>query len=218
MALNQPIPAILITHLNIQVDNTMLDNTNMSDTLHWSISFIRSFFLGLIIVVPMACAAGPLANTEARAVPDFNKIEVGGLVNVKIEHGDKAKIEVRAYGIDMQDIITEVNNNTLLLTTKGSHSGESILITVIYTDLVALKTSGAATLKTNGAIQAESIAVEITNAGDANLELDVNTLMVDMRGNGNLRLAGRVVSQSITSHGGGGSLSNADLIVTGDPS
>jgi hypothetical protein len=193
----------------------MLLNLNTIDLNHSSIKFIRSLLICSILFLLMACAAGPLAKTESREVPDFNKIEVGGLVNVQIEHGDKTEIKVRAYGIDMQDIVTKVDNGTLLLTTKGFHSGESILITVVYTELVALKTSGSATIKTKGVLTAELINIEITDAGDANLELDVKKLKIDMRGNGNLRLAGQAVSQSLTSHGGGGSLSNVDLKIIG---
>ena len=177
---------------------------------------LRSLFLSLIAVIQMACSAGPLAKTETREVADFNKIEVGGLVNVQIEQGDKAGIEVRAYGIAMEDIITAVKNATLLVTTKGSHSGESISIKVTYTNLLALKTSGAATIKTDGVLKTDSINIEITDAGDANLELDVHRLNIDMRGNGNLKLTGQAMTQSLTSHGGGGSFSNAGLKLTGE--
>jgi hypothetical protein len=192
----------------------LLNNKKSPNTLNTK--YLRSLLLSLIAVTQMACSAGPLAKAETREVADFNKIEVGGLVNVQIQHGDKAKIEVRAYGIAMEDIITEVKNATLLVTTKGAHSGESISIKVTYTDLLAIKTSGAASIKTDGALRTDSIKIEITDAGDANLELDVNRLNIDMRGNGNLKLTGQARTQSLTSHGGGGSLSNAGLKLTGE--
>ena len=164
----------------------------------------------------MACAASPLANEELRDVTAFHKIEVGGLVNAIIKQGDEAAIKVRAYGIAMQDIITKVKGGTLLVTTKGSHRGESISIEITYTNLRAVKTSGSATIKTGGALKADILDISITGAGDANLELDVNQLNIDMRGNGNLKLKGQAVSQSLISHGGGGSLSNANLEIIGD--
>ncbi|MDG1905700.1 MAG: DUF2807 domain-containing protein [Arenicella sp.] len=171
----------------------------------------RNLLICLIAFIPMACAAGPLADRESREVSDFNTIEVGGLVNVKIQQGNKVGVDVRAYGIAMQDIITKVKDETLLVTTKGSHRGESIAINVTYTNLLAIKTSGAATIETMGVLKGESLKIEITDAGDANLELDVNRLNIDMRGAGNLRLTGNAMSQSLTSHGGGGSLDNARL-------
>jgi hypothetical protein len=176
---------------------------------------LRTILIGLLIAPLMACAAGPLANKETRELPAFHAIEVGGLVNVKIKQGDKTGVEVRAYGIAVHDIITKVEDGTLLVTTKGSHSGESISVEVIYTGLRALKTSGAATIKTDGTLTADALDIAITDAGDANLELDVKKLNIDMRGNGNLKLRGRAVSQSLTSHGGGGSFSNSGLKIVG---
>ena len=194
----------------------MINNIAKARQNNGVIKKLKILLIGFIAVIPTACAASPLANKEARDVPAFEKIEVGGLVNVDIKHGDKAAVKVRAYGIEMEDIITEVQGDTLLVTTKGSHSGESISIEVIYTDLQALKTSGAATIKTDGVLKAASLDIAITDAGDANLELDVNQLNIDMRGNGNLKLKGQVVSQSLVSHGGGGSLSNSGLKVIGE--
>jgi hypothetical protein len=166
--------------------------------------------------MPMACTASPLAKKEVRDVAAFHTIEVAGLVNVNIKQGDQATIKVRAYGIAMQDIITLVKDGTLLVTTEGSHRGESIAVDVIYTNLRALKTADSATIKTDGVLKTDTLDIEITDAGDANLELDVNQLNIDMRGNGNLTLKGRAVSQSLISHGGGGSLSNASLKITGE--
>ena len=172
---------------------------------------LRSLLLCFIAALPMACAAGPFSNTELRAVADFNKIEVGGLVNVSLQKGDKTEVEVSAYGIQLEDIVTDVKDGTLLVTTKGQHSGESISIRVSYTDLLALKTSGAATITTAGVLEADSINIEITENGDASLEIDVNQVSIDMRGNGNLRISGRAVTQSLKAHGGGGSLNNSKL-------
>lgn len=180
------------------------------------IKLLRTLLISFITLLTVACAASPLADKEVREVPAFDKIEVGGLVNVKIKQGKAPSIRVRAYGIAMEYIITEVNDGTLLVTTKGSHSGESIAIEVIYTDLRSLKTSGAATIKTDGVLKSDILDVAITDAGDAWLELDVNQLNIDMSGNGNLKLDGQAVSQALTSHGGGGSLSNSGLKIIGN--
>lgn len=194
---------------------TTINNIAKAKQNNSVIKKLRVLLIGFIVVIPMACAASPLAKKEVREVSGFHTIAVGGLVNVKIKQGDKAAVKVRAYGIAMHDIITKVKGDTLLVTTNGSHSGESISIEVIYTDLRALKTSGAATIKTDGVLKADTLDISITDAGDANLELDVNQLNIDMRGNGNLKLKGQVVSQSLISHGGGGSLSNSGLKVVG---
>jgi hypothetical protein len=172
----------------------------------------------LIIVVLMtisnaACAVNPFATKENREIEPFTKIVVGGLVNVEIKQGEQEGIEISAFGIAMQDIVTSVDNDTLTMLTKGNHRGESISIEVTYRDLWAVKTSGAATIKTEGPIMTKLFKVEISDAGDASLELDVAELTIEMRDNGNLTLSGRSGVQNIKSYGGGGRLNNSRLRV-----
>ncbi|MFQ3244392.1 MAG: hypothetical protein ACI9SP_001020 [Arenicella sp.] len=172
----------------------------------------------LIIVVLMtisnaACAVNPFATKENREIEPFTKIVVGGLVNVEIKQGEQEGIEISAFGIAMQDIVTSVDNDTLTMLTKGNHRGESISIEVTYRDLRAVKTSGAATIKTEGPIMTKLFKVEISDAGDASLELDVAELTIEMRDNGNLTLSGRSGVQNIKSYGGGGRLNNSRLRV-----
>jgi hypothetical protein len=172
----------------------------------------------LIIVVLMtistaACAVNPFATKKNREIEPFTKIVVGGLVNVEIKQGEQEGIEISAFGIAMQDIVTSVDNDTLTMLTKGNHRGESISIEVTYRDLWAVKTSGAATIKTEGPIMTKLFKVEISDAGDASLELDVAELTIEMRDNGNLTLSGRSGVQNIKSYGGGGRLNNSRLRV-----
>jgi hypothetical protein len=158
-------------------------------------------------------AINPLAKTESRDVEAFNQIVVGGLVNVEIKQGDQAGIEVSAFGIDLEDIVTRVEGETLTVTTTGHQRGESISIDVTYEALTAIKTTGAATIETDGPINAESLRVVISDTGDADLELNVEELTIEMRDNGNLTLNGRAKVQNFKSHGGGGRLDNSDLRV-----
>ena len=171
----------------------------------------RILMLALMMTCSTALAMDLFAKTESREVKAFNEIVVGGLVNVEIKQGEHAGIEVSAYGIDLEDITTIVENGTLLVTTTGNHRGESISIDVTYKSLTSVRTSGAATIETDGPINAESFSVAISDSGDADLELNVGELNVEMRNNGNLTLNGRAKVQNFKSHGGGGRLDNSDL-------
>ena len=173
----------------------------------------RILMLALMMTCSTALAMDLFAKTESREVKAFNEIVVGGLVNVEIKQGEQAGIEVSAYGIDLEDIITKVKDGILIVTTSGNHRGESISIEVTYETLTAIKTSGAATIKTDGPVIADSLIIEITDSGDAKLELDVKELNVQMQGNGNLQLKGLAHVQNFKSHGGGGRLDNSDLRV-----
>ena len=173
----------------------------------------RFLMVALMIISSAAMAINPFAKTESRDVEAFSQIVVGGLVHVEIKQGDQAGIEVSAFGIDLEDIVTRVEGETLTVTTTGHQRGESISIYVTYEALAAIKTTGAATIETDGPINAESLRVVISDTGDADLELNVEELTIEMRDNGNLTLNGRAKVQNFKSHGGGGRLDNSDLRV-----
>lgn len=173
----------------------------------------RFLMVALMMISSVAFAINPFAKTESRDVEAFNQIVVGGLVNVEIKQGDQAGIEVSAFGIDLEDIVTRVEGETLTVTTTGYQRGESISIDVTYENLSAIRTSGAATIETDGPINAESLMVVISDTGDAELELNVEVLNIEMRDNGNLTLNGRAKVQNFKSHGGGGRLDNSGLRV-----
>ena len=173
----------------------------------------RFLMVALMMISSTALAINPFAKTESRDVEAFNQIVVGGLVNVEIKQGDQAGIEISAFGIDLEDIVTRVEGGTLTVTTTGYQRGESISIDVTYESLTAIRTSGAATIETDGPINAASLMVVISDTGDADLELNVEELNIEMRDNGNLTLNGRAKVQNFKSHGGGGRLDNSDLRV-----
>ncbi len=170
--------------------------------------------VGVIVWVSMVSVcygAEGAVSTLVRPLESFSKIVVGGLVNVQLEQGSSHHMTITASGIAMKNIISKVEGDTLRVTTLGRHSGEHISIRVYYKALIAIRTSGSATVKTNGVLKSNILAVEITEAGDADLALDVECLHVVMRGNGNLNLRGIAHEQTIISHGGGGRLNNSKL-------
>jgi hypothetical protein len=192
----------------------MLNNKSINMSVLFSARMVTRFLmLALMMISATALAINPFAETESREVEAFNEIVVGGLVNVEIKQGKQAGIEVSAFGIELEDILTKVKDGTLTVTTNGYHRGESISVEVTYETLTAIKTSGAATIETDGPIKAETLRIVISDAGDADLELNVQELNVEMRGNGNLELKGHAQLQNFKSHGGGGRLDNSDLRV-----
>ncbi len=165
--------------------------------------------LTLILIFTHTSKAEPFE--ENRKIPSFTKIEASGLVSIELIKGDTHKVKVWAKGIALRDILTKNTKNTLILTTQGNHRGETIRVQVTYVELEEIKTGDAATITASNAIAADTLTIFITGNGDADLNLDVSNLNVDMRGNGNLTLKGRAKNQNIKSHGGGGSLNNSRL-------
>ena len=179
---------------------------------------MKSICVLLVTLFLFGCAevASVAGKTEERQLSEFERIEVGGLVNVVLVKGSSPKAKVNAFGIDIEDIITEVSDGVLTVTTRGFHSGEAILVMVNYTKLSGIKTADSATIGTDGEIVSDHLDVWITDSADADLEVNVGRLSARMEDSGNLRLKGNAERQSIVSNGSAGSLHNAGLQVSQD--
>jgi hypothetical protein len=193
---------------------------------------IKSIVLSLALI-QIACSTF-VSQTESREVGKFTALEISGLAEVIITQASKQKLIIKVSGMPITDVVTKVENETLMITTKGFHRGESVQVFVNYNQLNSISTSGSAELTstntlntqqmlvtTNGAgdiknlpIKADKLTVSINGAGNANLDVDVDSIVMDMNGTGDLSIQGVAKQQHITSNSSRGTLSNADLAYT----
>ena len=170
-------------------------------------------------------------DKEDREIGEFHVIDAGGLVEVYLEPGQEAKIRVEVRRIDFEDVITRVEDGTLVISTVGNHRGETVRVYVTYTSLDGVHVSGAAEIHAEGILEADIIEVSthgagdiksltvkanrldisINNAGNADIEVDTDSLFVEMHDNGDLRITGVTNRQNIRSFDSRGSLNNGRL-------
>lgn len=168
---------------------------------------------------------------EIREVEDFDSIIVGGLADVFVTQSDHQQVKVIARGMPITDVITDIENGTLTVTTQGYHSGESVKVYVTYKQLKSIKTSGSATLTGENQLVAEKISIVTTDAGDitnlsltakqlsvqindsanANLVVQVEKSNIEMNDAGDLDISGVAYQQQLRSHGSRGTLNNSQL-------
>jgi hypothetical protein len=188
-------------------------------------SIILSF-----VLLQAACSVFS-SQTELRELDKFSALEVSGLAEVIITQADTQKIEVRVSGMPITDVITKVENDILVITTKGFHRGESVKVFVNYNQLNSISVSGSAEVTgtnilntrqmivtTNRAgdikdlvIKADNLIVNINGAGNANLSVEVEDVSIEMNDAGDLNIRGIAKNQKIVSNGSRGTLSNANL-------
>jgi hypothetical protein len=188
-------------------------------------SIILSF-----VLLQAACSVFS-SQTELRELDKFSALEVSGLAEVIITQADTQKIEVRVSGMPITDVITKVENDILVITTKGFHRGESVKVFVNYNQLNSISVSGSAEVTgtnilntrqmivtTNRAgdikdlvIKADNLIVNINGAGNANLSVEVEDVSIEMNDAGDLKIRGIAKNQKIVSNGSRGTLSNANL-------
>jgi hypothetical protein len=191
---------------------------------------IKSIVLSFVLI-QIACSVF-VPQTESREVEKFTALQISGLAEVILTQANEQKLVVKVSGMPITDVVTTVENETLIITTKGFHSGESVQVFVHYNQLNSISTSGSAELTstntlnaqhmsitTNGAgdiknltIKADTLKVSINGAGNANLDVDVESIAMEMNGAGDLDIKGIAKQQHITSNSSRGTLSNADLV------
>ena len=190
---------------------------------------IKSIVLSFVLM-QTACSVF-VSETESRAVGKFTALRISGLAEVIITQASEQKLVVKVSGMPITDVVTTVENETLIITTKGFHRGESVQVFVNYKQLNSISTAGSAELTgmntlntshkkiiTNGAgdikdltIKADTLTVSINDSGNANLNVEVNDIEIEMNDAGDLSIQGTAMRQHITSNGSRGTLSNADL-------
>jgi rRNA pseudouridine-1189 N-methylase Emg1 (Nep1/Mra1 family) len=70
-------------------------------------------------------------QTESREVVKFIALEVSGLSEVIITQANEQKLLIKVSNMPLTDVVTYIENETLIITTKGFHRKESVQVLFI---------------------------------------------------------------------------------------
>lgn len=116
-------------------------------------------------------------TTEKRIVQgDFKNISVSNAIDVVIEQSDKTEITVEADDNLQKEIITKVENGTLIIKCKYSSFRNITMkkVTVKMPALDKIEASSASTVQSKNVFQGENVDLESSSAAtmDVNIESD----------------------------------------------
>ncbi|MGK9475958.1 head GIN domain-containing protein [Melioribacter sp. OK-6-Me] len=124
-------------------------------------------------------------RTEMREIRNFQKIEVGGAYDIKIKCGEKESIEITAEENLLPLIETKVKQNRLIIDTRRSISPrKEIKIVVTVPELNYIGCSGANNIRVYN-VDTEDFDVELSGAGNIEMDGRVKTLHAEISGAGN---------------------------------
>jgi hypothetical protein len=149
---------------------------------------------------------------ETRELPAFDQLETGGAFEVKISFGEPQKVEIESRQKDIGDILTEVKNNTLVVSTKGSISNSPLNIYLTVPALTRIEAHGAADVEGLNTLQTDMLNVEASGAASVELTIDVNSLRSEASGAADLELSGKAGHHS--TNASGAATVDADKLVT----
>lgn len=144
-------------------------------------------------------------NVEERNIEEFDRIDVSGHFDIYLKKGDKPLLRVESKRLSLDEIITRVSGTTLRIETTRRHfiDEERSVIYVTYTNLKDIYASVAGNIIGESPVQGEKLRIEMSGAGNIELEVEVQSLDVRLSGVGNLEIMGKTKDLEVDMSGTG---------------
>ncbi len=125
-------------------------------------------------------------KTQIRNIQIFDRMEVGGAFNIKVEIGKEPSIKIQAEENLLPLIKTNVVDDRLIIETKkGLNPRREIKILITTPNLNYVDVSGANSLQISN-IDEELFEVNLSGAGSVNLKGKASRLIADLSGAGSI--------------------------------
>lgn len=150
-------------------------------------------------------------SQSTRKLSSFTGVSAQEGIDVILKKGSAESAVVNASGIDDDEVLTDVEGNTLRIHLEGNnHHHVEVTVTVTYVSLSSLKASSSASIVVKDAIstkgdfevscsssgdvkatiQADELDVSASSSGDVDLEVDVVRIDADLSSSGDLTISG----------------------------
>lgn len=145
-------------------------------------------------------------TTEKRIVQgDFKNVSVSNAIDVVIEQSDVTEITVEADDNLQNEIVTKVENGTLIIKCKFN-SFRNITakkVTVKMPVVDKIEASSASSVTTKGVVEGEDITLETSSAGSMNVSIESDKISVDAGSAGSVNIEGKALSFNSSASSGG---------------
>ncbi|ASZ13963.1 DUF2807 domain-containing protein [Chitinophaga pendula] len=132
-------------------------------------------------------------KTEDRSVDVFNNVSTSGTFTVYLQQGDKHTLKIEAEDNLLPYIVTRMTGNTLNIEPKKGYNLQStkgIKVYLTLKELGKLDGSGASGFFSQGKLKGKNVSLDFSGASNADLDIDANSLDVDVSGVTNMKLRG----------------------------
>lgn len=140
----------------------------------------KTFLLIICFLFSIGLSAQGQETGEVRQITDFKAISAACAIHVVLQKGNSPSVKIVSAGIDLTDIITEVEGDKLKIyresCVNGDESGKkkkkkqrgSVKAFVTYTQLKSLKASSAATID-GEELKAPTLEISVSSAANVNI-------------------------------------------------
>jgi hypothetical protein len=156
-------------------------------------------------------------TTEKRIVNgDFQNIKVSNAIDLVIVQSDSTEIMVEADDNLQKEIVTKVENGTLIIRCKYSafRNISSKKVTVKMPTLDKLEASSASSVQSKNVFQGENIELESSSAATIDVNLESDNIACTASSGSSIKVEGKALK--ITTKGSSGSTINAGKLLANE--
>lgn len=137
-------------------------------------------------------------DKDTRKLKSFSSISVGEAIDVEVKAGTEEKAIVEVDGTSPNNVLTEVFGDRLKIRMRqGNWRNISVRVYVTYIELEEIDVSSAADLTSDGPIKSDQLEIEVSSAGDVDVEVEVDELEVRVSSAGDLTIEGTAREQYV---------------------
>ena len=128
-------------------------------------------------------------SSQVREITAYKKLEISGAANVVYTQSDTLSLRIVANENEINNIITSVENETLVIKAKGNFT-HSYKIFISGNSLNHITSSGASKITTTNQLLTDSLSLNVSGASDVTLNLKTKAIDVLLSGASNVNLEG----------------------------
>ncbi len=142
--------------------------------------------------------------SEERKVDDFTKIEVKKGLDCEVIQTDEFKVVVIADDNLQEGITTQVENGTLVISSKYNNYSnvKSKTIQVMLPMVTGLEANSGATLRTKGDIRSNNISLKSSSAANIIANVESEKITLDASSGSDIKIKGKAMMVDISSSSG----------------
>lgn len=144
--------------------------------------------------------------SDTRDVRNFNSISSGGAMKVFIRFGDTESLRMEGDREAIENIVTEVKNSSLNISTKRQRqmlNYSRVSIYIVAKRLNALTLNGSGELRVENPFRSEAFKVVMNGSGSIKANGTFGSVTGTVNGSGNIKLDGNTNQASVVVNGSG---------------
>lgn len=151
-----------------------------------------------------SCSVAQRVENESREIGNFSQIKVEKGIDLKlVQDATDNRLRITARNFDLQDIVTEIQGETLYLSKRGNTFVNSgVDITVPVSNLTMIEASGGSDIENNGVLEVEELKIIASSGSDLELNLNVYYLECELSGGSDADLSGNSKAAYYRASGG----------------